>query len=1346
MKKSESTNKVDNKVEYIKSTMIQEYFDIYIEKIKEYGEKICVLYENGAFYEIYQIDNEYEKIGNASIISKILNDMKYTSKVIGKIEVNFIGFNTSCLDKFLPMLLNANYTVILVNQLEDSNNRTSKGNLKRGVTKIYSPSLQPLDYNSGNLLSLILDIKTIKSSNKKNASLINTINTSICCVKNEYNEIEITENIFTCKYNDNHGLTLCLDELERIVYRYFPKELQIKIKHEDFWGLKYIEEFFINNYDNVFISYLDKKELKQYLDKDYQNNFFTEVYSHINFGLISPIDYMNINKYELSIINLMFTIEFIGRHDSSYIKNLNLPIIMYENDNLILELNTIEQLNMVSKNTQQRSYNKPESVFDVINYTKTAIGKRHLLSLLCKPFKNKDIIIERYNVTKEIELYIKDIEFILNNISDFEKLHRKMSLDILHPYEFVKLHENYNNILNLSHILKENVNLVNINLSSEDINFFNEYIKDYTNKFNLILMKKIDLNTSKDEIINYFNKNIIPELDIIQDKISNIEKEREELRLFYDSKINSNKTDIKSQMIKLMYTENEGYSFVCTKIRYQLLIEKLKDAKEQYDFRLKQTNNITKFYPEKLLTLSSELLNYRELLHKKIKLHYINIVNDYYKKYKILFSISKKFIEIIDVCYSNYKCKEKYKYTCPELINSDISFFEATQLRHPIIERLGKTYIPNDITLNDIQNGMLLFGLNSSGKCFSPLTKIIMHDGSRKFAKDIIVGDKLMGDNFDCKNVLSTTKGLGQMYKIIPKKGESFECNGPHILSLKSKGYKNIIWDSKEQEYNVNWISNHINHIKSFSVYKFKSKEEAYKQAYIFKHTLKTDKGKIIDISVEEYIKKPSIWKLNYYLYRVPVDFENKYIPLNPYLLGYWLGDTNTLKDNRTLINQNHTAIREKIYGNNNFLKDFKDNQRIPLDYLRNNKEIRLKLLAGFLDADTEQETIYNITLKSETLLNDIIELIRSLGMSAYKSIKKKFNKTCYNNCIENNTYYQCHIYGTYKQLNEIPVLLRKKTISKYTNHNMISFEIKKLKMSEYCGFEVDGNHRFLLNDYTVTHNSSLLRGIGINVILAQCGLYVPCKSFKFSPFNTIISQVDLTDNLFNGKSSFITETLGLKKILKCTGPNTLVLCDEMCKGTEHISSVGLVASTIKRLVSTNTKFFFTTHLHKLKDDDSIVKNNKIQISHLSVNIKNNDIIFERKLTSGNGSELYGLEVAKSILEDDLLIEDAFTIRNKLLNTNTNVLGKKKSLYNTKKIMKKCEICSSTTNLETHHIEFQSTADKDGFLKTGIHKNHLSNLSILCKKCHDNVTYNRIIIEGYKDSINGRFLQWQNNE
>jgi DNA mismatch repair protein MutS len=971
---------------YTKSTMISEYFNIYSEKVKEYGERTCVLYENGAFYEIYQIDNEYEQLGNAFIIAKILNDMKYACKVIGKIEVNFAGFNTSCLDKFLPMLLSANYTVILVNQLEDSNNRSSKGNLKRGVTKVYSPSLQPLDYNSGNLLSLMLDIKTVKSSSKKNATLIHQINTSVCCVKNEYNDIELTENIFTCKYNDTYSLSLSLDELDRIIYRYFPREIQLKIRHENFWGMKYIEEFFVNNYDNVMISCIDKSE-KLYLDKEYQSKFLKEVYSHINFGLLSPVEYMNIGKYELSIVNLMYTIEFIGRHDLSYIRNLNLPNVIYENKNLILELNTVEQLNIISKNIQHKI--KPESLFDVINFTKTSIGKRHLLSLLCKPFKNEDIINERYIITEELNNVIKDVELILGDIIDFEKLHRKMSLDILHPYEFVKLNENYKHILKLSNLLNDKSGVSRINLSNTEIKVFDEYINNYTKKFDFELMKKFDLNTSKDEIVNYFWQGVIPELDIIQTKITEIENKREKLRLFYDNKINS-KED--TPMVKLTYTENEGYSFICTKIRYQSLIIKLKESKDKFDFRLKQTNNTTKFYPEQLLTLSSELLNYRELLHKKIKVHYLNLMSEYYNTYRDLFGKCKMFIEIIDICYSNYKCKEKYNYVRPEIMESpsvgQLSFFEAIQLRHPIIERLGKNYIPNDITLDQTQNGMLLFGLNSSGK-------------------------------------------------------------------------------------------------------------------------------------------------------------------------------------------------------------------------------------------------------------------------------------------------------------------------------------------------------------------SSLLRAIGINVILAQCGLYVPCKSFKFSPFHTIISQVDLTDNLFSGKSSFITETLGLKKILRCTGPNTLVLCDEMCKGTEYVSSIGLVASTIRRLVSTNTKFFFTTHLHKLKDEDAIMKNNSIQICHLSVNIKNHDIIFERKLMSGSGSDLYGLEVAKTILEDDLLIDDAFQIRNKFLEKQNNVLGKKKSVYNAKKIIKKCEICSSTKNLETDHIIPQCDADSSGFLKSvGHHKNEEYNLATLCKECHLKKTLGKITINGYKDSLNGKFLDY----
>ena len=86
--------------------LIDDYFEIYKEKIEEYGDKTVICYQNGAFYEIYEKDENYkdsEKIGNAKLISTVLNNMKYTGKNYGKnTYINFIGFNTSCLYKFLP--------------------------------------------------------------------------------------------------------------------------------------------------------------------------------------------------------------------------------------------------------------------------------------------------------------------------------------------------------------------------------------------------------------------------------------------------------------------------------------------------------------------------------------------------------------------------------------------------------------------------------------------------------------------------------------------------------------------------------------------------------------------------------------------------------------------------------------------------------------------------------------------------------------------------------------------------------------------------------------------------------------------------------------------------------------------------------------------------------------------------------------------------------------------------------------------------------------------------------------------------------------------------------------------
>jgi DNA mismatch repair ATPase MutS len=1352
--------------------MIDEYFRIFEESVKKYGEKTTVMYAVGSFYEIYSVKNDKEQIGNAETVANIINCEFSNKNKVKKAELgystrsycDFCGFVIDKKSKFVPLLLNENYTVVEVDQLEDA--KTKKGKLvKRGVVAVHSPTLKSPEFETiGDSDSILCNVLLEYIPANSQLKTKNILLFSICSVNNVTNEIDIYESSVSF---DNLSFQICLDELNRILLRYNVKELRLYTLGADLSddNKETLQDNFKDHF-NINIERVDPVTYKDYIKPSIQNEYFKKVYKNIEFGLLSPIEYFNLSSKELSVLNLMYTFDFMGRHSLSYLSNLSIPVLVEDNKNLVLALNTLVQLNILPQNSQ----NKNTSIFDVINNTSTAIGRRYLRNILSKPFKDPVVINERYDLTESLRESGKDIQYVLSSILDFERLHRKMSLEALHPYEFEKLDKTYKKIIELVELLDGYLDIVP---SEDEMNVLGKYIDDYEKTFDLSSMRGISLNTTRENMINFFNKGQNLELDKIVEKIGKIEQSIEDIRQSYERCIN----DTSQTMIKLEYTDQDGYFLKCTKIRF----EKLKGATKQKITRIKQTNNDVKFYPDELTKLSLELINNRELLAKKVKLNYISKILDYSSKFSSLFGTLKHFIEVLDVTHSNLKNSIKYNYCKPSITPTLSSFIKCHQLRHPIIERISScAYITNDLTLDSETTGALVYGLNACGKCVSPLTKIMMFDGSRKLAKDIIRGDKLMGDNFDCKNVLSTTKGIGQMYKIIPVKGESFECNGPHMLSLKSSGYKSISWDNKEQRYRVNWIIDHINKSKSFSVYKYKTKDKAHKQACEFMATVKTDKGSIIDISVDEYLKKPSIWKQNYYLYRVPVEFDSKEVSLDPYLLGYWLGDGTSSKPEITtddleiveyfksileqdgmIINVNNKcsySIRGEIYGNNNFLKDLRkynvlNNKHIPLEYLRNNKQIRLKVLAGLLDSDgfMNQGISYDITQKNEKLLDDIIELTRSLGLTAYKS---KVMKTCFNSPTQAvGTYYQCHIAGTQEQLMEIPVLLeRKKNYTRKVrdNSDITSFKVEKLEISDYCGFEVDGNHRFLLNDYTVTHNSSLLRGVGVNLILAQAGLYTSCTSFEYSPFSILISQVDLTDNLFSGKSSFINEMIGLRKILSSAGKNTLCLADEMCKGTESASAESIVTCTILELVKKDTKFFFTSHLHRIPE--LINDEKKVRVCHLSVDIKNDNIIFNRKLKDGSGPSIYGLEVCKSIISDRHFIDEAFKVRNKITGSKTNIVSNKRSNYNKKKTMDNCQVCGYTPRgrnsipLDTHHIQEQKEADSKGFVKgehTTHHKNEIYNLVTLCKDCHRKIDTKELIIFGYKDTTNGIFLDFE---
>jgi len=285
-----------------------------------------------------------------------------------------------------------------------------------------------------------------------------------------------------------------------------------------------------------------------------------------------------------------------------------------------------------------------------------------------------------------------------------------------------------------------------------------------------------------------------------------------------------------------------------------------------------------------------------------------------------------------------------------------------------------------------------------------------------------------------------------------------------------------------------------------------------------------------------------------------------------------------------------------------------------------------------------------------------------------------------------------------------------------------------------------NNNDGILLFGTNSCGKSSLMKAIGLCVIMSQAGLYVPASSFKIKPYTQIFSRIGNQDNIFTGKSSFTQEISELRDIFNRADQNSLIIGDEPCSGTEHISAISIVSACIEHLSTIKSSFIFATHLHKLNEINLIKDLVNLHMYHLKITYDevNDRLIYDRKLELGIGNEEYGLEVAKSLSLEKEFLNNAYKVKNQL--KNIGLYSTKGSVYNSKKILHDCEICGETGD-EIHHINFQSMANKFGHINS-IHKNALGNLCSICTSCHDKVHDNEIIIKGYIETSEGIKLDY----
>lgn len=270
---------------------------------------------------------------------------------------------------------------------------------------------------------------------------------------------------------------------------------------------------------------------------------------------------------------------------------------------------------------------------------------------------------------------------------------------------------------------------------------------------------------------------------------------------------------------------------------------------------------------------------------------------------------------------------------------------------------------------------------------------------------------------------------------------------------------------------------------------------------------------------------------------------------------------------------------------------------------------------------------------------------------------------------------------------------------------------------------------------------SSLMKSVGVNLIMAQCGMFVAAKSFRYRPYRYIMTRVPGGDNIFKNQSTFVAEMNEIKNILRRSDSSALIIGDEICgQSTENMSSISIVSSVINRLYRTGASYIFASHLHELVDLECIKSIETLKVFHLHVyyNDQKECLIYDRKLREGNGDTLYGLEVCKSLDLDKDFLSFANKVRDEMVMKRRPT--SKVSKYNAKVISDVCDLCNSECD-EIHHIAEQKFANKDGIIDR-IHKNRRSNLVKLCAKCHDSVHAGEIIIHGYIQTSDGILLDW----
>lgn len=617
--------------------MMQQYMDVK-NKYKD-----CILFFRlGDFYEMF-FDDAIEA-------SRVL-EIALTGKNCGLEErAPMCGVPFHSAASYISKLVESGYKVAIAEQMEEAGK--GKTLVKRDVVRVVTPGT-------------VLEENLLE--NKKNNYLMSLYikkdYTGICYVDISTGELSITKT----------KTALINEEIARIS----PKEILIN----DISYYSKIEKMAILN--NVYIN-------KEYNELFYESDDI--LYNYFDNSYYENLNIIDNEFYKSPLIAIFNYIFLTQKHTKTNISKID--IVKTKN---FMVLDTYTRRNLELKETL-RNKKKKGSLLYVLDKTNTPMGGRLLRKFVDEPLKDKSKIETRLNLVEEAYndfIFREDVQEILKEIYDIERLCGKIAFEKIMPKELINLKQSLENIPRLKEKIlnSNNKNFKSLMTKMEDLEDIKELLEDS--------ILESPSNTIKDgNIIKEEYDDRVKELRHISKNGAQIVKEIEAKE--------REKLNIKS--LKVSFNKVFGYYIEITKAN-------LKDLDIPLDYVRKQTlANSERFITQELKEIEEKILNSEEKI-KEIEYNlFLEIREKLYKNINRIQKVAKT-IASIDVFLSLGKIAYDNNYKKPN-INTD-NILDIKEGRHPVIEKLinDEQFISNNTYLDDKKDKIgIITGPNMSGK------------------------------------------------------------------------------------------------------------------------------------------------------------------------------------------------------------------------------------------------------------------------------------------------------------------------------------------------------------------------------------------------------------------------------------------------------------------------------------------------------------------------------------------------------------------------------------------------------------------------------------------------------